>query len=233
MKWKIHFDGTRDESVVFQFLQDIQDQMELAITPEIDVVRGMKILLTGEAREWFRLVAPDTNAWSDFCERLKREFLPRDFAETALDRLKSFKQSEQESIALYVARFNQGAKFLPDKLPVSEKPRIIKRSIRPYYQDKICEKEVNSIDRLLELCDSIDKIRLNIEKFQPQSVTPPEPKLLKCFSCKRPGHLSKNCPEAKSAKCYKCGKSGYIVRTFRPCKSSENSRKTAENSGRR
>jgi hypothetical protein len=46
MKCKIHFDGTRDESVVFQFLQDIQDQMELAITPEIDVVRGMKIYKT-------------------------------------------------------------------------------------------------------------------------------------------------------------------------------------------
>jgi hypothetical protein len=46
-KWKIHFNGTRDESVVFQFLQDVQEQMELANTPKIDVVRDMKILLIG------------------------------------------------------------------------------------------------------------------------------------------------------------------------------------------
>jgi hypothetical protein len=217
---------------VFRFLQGIQDQMELTNTPEIDVVRGMKILLTGEAREWFRLVAPDTNTWSDFCERLKREFLPRDFAETALDRLKAFKQSEQESIALYVARFNQRAKFLPDELPVSDKLTIIKRNIRPYYQDKIWDKEVNSIDRLLELCDSIDKTRLNIEKFQPKSVTAPEPKLVKCFSCKHPGHLWKNCPEAKSVKCFRCGKSGYIVRTCPSSKLPENSGKAPEKSGK-
>jgi hypothetical protein len=210
--------------------------MELTNTPEIDVVRGMKILLTGEAREWFRLVVLETNSWSCFYERLKREFLPKDFAETALNRLKSFKQSEQESIALSVARFNtfdQRAKLLPEELPVSEKLRTIKRNIRPYYQDKIWDKEVNSIDRLFDLYDSIDKTKLKIEKFQPHSVTPSELKLVKCLSCKRPGHLSRNCPQAKSVRCFKCGKSGYTVRTCPSCKSPENSGKTSENSGRR
>jgi hypothetical protein len=109
-----------------------------------------------------------------------------------------------------VARFIQRAKFLPEELPVSEKFKIIKRNIRPYYQNKIWDNEVNSIDRLLDLCNSIGKTKLNIEKFQPHLVTPPKPKLVKCFSCKRTGHLSRNCPEAKSVK---CGKSGYTVRT--------------------
>jgi hypothetical protein len=91
-------------------------------------------------------------------------------------------QAVRAGVDTYVARFNQRAKFLPE-LPVSEKLKIIKRNIRPYYQNKIWDNEVNSIDRLLDLCDSIGKTKLNIEKFQPHSVTPPEPKLVKCFSC--------------------------------------------------
>jgi hypothetical protein len=68
-------------------------------------------------------------------------------AGTALDRLKSFKQSDQESIAPYVARFIQRAKFLPEELPVSEKFKIIKRNIRPYYQTKYgTMKSIPSID---------------------------------------------------------------------------------------
>jgi hypothetical protein len=61
-------------------------------------------------------------------------------------------QAVRAGVDTYVARFNQRAKFLPEELPVSEKLKIIKRNIRPYYQNKIWDNEVNSIDRLLDLC---------------------------------------------------------------------------------
>ena len=90
-KWKLQFDGRRrDVTSVFNFLQDVQDQMEIANVSEQDVVRGIKYLLTGPAREWYRLVQDRVHSWADFCESLQKEFIPRDYVETALDDLKAW-----------------------------------------------------------------------------------------------------------------------------------------------
>ena len=57
---------------------------------EQNVVRGIKYLLTGPAREWYRLVQDRVHSWADFCESLQKEFIPRDYVETALDDLKAW-----------------------------------------------------------------------------------------------------------------------------------------------
>jgi hypothetical protein len=200
-KWKIHFDGsTRDETAVFGFIQEVEDQMEILNITEHEVMHGMKHLLTGEAREWYRLVEGDVRTWSDFCRKLRKEFLPRDYEETALERLKQFKQSPGESATIFIARFNHRAHFLPTALSNERKLEILRRNIRPYYQEKLWDKDINTIQQLINYCDRLDDTRLNVEKFaRGKAKTPnhePERKrtTVTCYRCGKEGHMSRECP---------------------------------------
>ncbi|KAH0816461.1 hypothetical protein GEV33_006330 [Tenebrio molitor] len=130
-----------------------------------EVMHGMKHLLTGKAREWYRLVEGDVRTWSDFCRKLRKEFLPRDYEETALQRLKQFKPSSDESATIFIARFNHRAHFLPTALSNERKLEILRRNIRPYYQEKLWDKDINTIQQLINYCDRLDDTRLNVEKF--------------------------------------------------------------------
>src|SRR5699024_345085 len=135
-------------NAVFDFIQSVEDQMEIVNASEHDVVLGLKHLLTGEAREWFRLVEHDIRTWYEFCRKFRKEFLPRDYVENALERLKQFKQSVGETVTIFIARFIQKAQFLPTPLAEKEKLKILRRNILPFYQEKLWDKEIDSVQQL-------------------------------------------------------------------------------------
>jgi hypothetical protein len=131
---------------------------------------------------------------------MRKEFLPRDYEETALERLKQFKQSPGESATIFIARFNHRAHFLPTALSNERKLEILRRNIRPYYQEKLWDKDINTIQQLINYCDRLDDTRLNVEKFaRGKAKTPnhePERKrtTATCYRCGKEGHMSRECP---------------------------------------
>ncbi|KAH0816647.1 hypothetical protein GEV33_006145 [Tenebrio molitor] len=193
-KWKIHFDGsTRDETAVLGFIQDVDDQMEILDITEHEVMHES-----------------DVRTWSDFCRKLRKELPPRDYEETDLERLKQFKQSSDESATIFIARFNHRAHFLPTALSNERKLEILRRNILPYYQEKLWDKNINTIQQLINYCDRLDDTRLSVEKFARGKAKTPnyEPgrkrTTVTCYRCGKEGHMSRECPmKQKYAKCGK------------------------------
>ncbi|KAH0814473.1 hypothetical protein GEV33_008319 [Tenebrio molitor] len=129
-----------------------------------DLLRHVKLLLKGEALVWYRMVESRISSWYELCERLKEEFLPIGYSETARDKHLNYRQTECQTIGMLLAHFEQLEGYLPQPLAFADKLTVIRRNILSYYQDRLWDKRVNSLDELYRLCRELDATKFNIDR---------------------------------------------------------------------
>jgi hypothetical protein len=136
--WGIAFQGDRkDELSVFDFLEKVSEKCASHDLPQDDLLRHAKMLFRGEALVWYRMIESRVSSWADLCEFLKEEFLPIGYSETARENLLKYRQTERQSVGMFLARFEQLEGYLSTPLPFAEKMAAIQKNILPYYQDRL------------------------------------------------------------------------------------------------
>jgi hypothetical protein len=234
--WGVTFAGDRNnELAVFDFLTHIKEKCATHDISHDDLLRHVKLLLKDEALVWYRMVESRVSSWTELCERFKEEFLPIGYSETARDKLLNYRQTEGQTIGMFLAYFEQLEGYLPQPLAFADKLTAIRRNILPYYQDRLWDKRVNSLDELYQLCRELDATKFNIDRHRTtQAVNSrsrgaseqekPNPKNEpqtnrgpRCFRCRKQGHLAKNCPSVQTIS-FDCGKPGYTRTTCPDCK---------------
>jgi hypothetical protein len=227
--WGIAFQGDRkDELSVFDFLEKVSEKCASHDLPQDDLLRHAKMLFRGEALVWYRMIESRVSSWADLCEFLKEEFLPIGYSETARENLLKYRQTERQSVGMFLARFEQLEGYLSTPLPFAEKMAAIQKNVLPYYQDRLWDKEIASPDDLYRLCRRLDATRFNIDQHvvvqrgassvrtrsekttTASKDTNPSSKDPFCHRCKQAGHEIRNCPSRRDIKCWGCGKSGFM-----------------------
>jgi hypothetical protein len=124
--WGIAFQGDRkDELSVFDFLVEVSEKCASHDLPQDDLLRHAKMLFRGEALVWYRIIESRVSSWADLCEFLKEEFLPIGYSETARENLLKYRQTEGQSVGMFLARFKELEGYLPTLLPFTEKMAAI------------------------------------------------------------------------------------------------------------
>jgi hypothetical protein len=236
--WGITFGGDRkDDLAVFDFIVRINEKCDSLDLPHDALRRHAKLLFKGEALIWFRMIESSVSSWTDICDRLKEEFLPIGYYNTARDKLLNYRQTAGQTIGMFLAKFDQLEGYLPRPLPFEEKMAAIRRNILPYYQDRLWDKEIVSPDELYRLCRRLDATRFNIDQHaatqrntktatnRAEKATPtPDDASSRsrdvfCPRCKNTGHDVRYCPSRPEIKCFGCGKPGYKNFNCPTCKS--------------
>jgi hypothetical protein len=236
--WGITFRGDRkDDLAVFDFIVRIKEKCDSLDLPHDALRRHAKLLFKGEALIWFRMIESSVSSWTDICDRLKEEFLPIGYYDTARDKLLNYHQTAGQTIGMFLAKFDQLEGYLPRPLPFDEKMAAIRRNILPYYQDRLWDKEIVSPDELYRLCRRLDATRFNIDQHaatqrntktttnRAEKATPTRddassrPRDVFCPRCKSTGHDVRYCPSRPEIKCFGCGKPGYKNYNCPTCKS--------------
>jgi hypothetical protein len=174
------------------------------------------------------MVENRVSSWPDLCDRLKEEFLPIGYSDTARENLLRYRQTGGQTIGMFLARFEQLESYLPRPLP-------IRRNILPYYQDRLWDKEVDTPDELYRLCRRLDANRFSIDQHvdaqrRAQShkdraanastapkVTTSRPEEIACPRCKKTGHEVRDCQYTRKIKCFGCGKPDYTITNCPNC----------------
>jgi hypothetical protein len=164
--WSITFQGDRkDDLAVFDFIIQVNEKCTSLDLPHDALRRHAKLLFKGKALIWFRMIESSVSNWTEICERLKEEFLPIGYYDTAQDKLLNYRQTRGQSIGMFLAKFDQLERYLPRPLPFDEKMAAIRRNILPYYyQDRLWDKEIVSPDELYRLCRRLEVTRFNIDQ---------------------------------------------------------------------
>jgi hypothetical protein len=88
------------------------------------------------------------------------------YSEIARDKLLNYRQTEGQTIGMFLAYFEQLEGYLPQPLAFADKLTAIRRNILPYYQDRLWDKRVNSLDELYQLCRELDATKFNIDRHR-------------------------------------------------------------------
>lgn len=230
-KWGIRYKGDkREELGVCEFIQAVEDRMKSRNVSERELMMSVKELLDGDALLWYRLVESRVKTWGELRSELRAEFLPYKYTYSAWEHLTTIKQREQESMSIFIARFTQQASYFEPKLPEQEQLRIIRKNILPDYQEKLWDKEVNSVAALLKYARDMERCwQLTKEftkgerqtgkgelreKFQGNPRREEVPKTerdlatsSRCNYCNKSGHWAAYCP---TIKCFRCGANGHM-----------------------
>jgi hypothetical protein len=135
--WSITFQGDRkDDLAVFDFIIQVNEKCTSLDLPHDALRRHAKLLFKGKALIWFRMIESSVSNWTEICERLKEEFLPIGYYDTAQDKLLNYRQTRGQSIGMFLAKFDQLERYLPRPLPFDEKMAAIRRNILPKKKKK-------------------------------------------------------------------------------------------------
>ncbi|KAH0810551.1 hypothetical protein GEV33_012241 [Tenebrio molitor] len=198
--WSIVFKGDRcNDLAVFDFIVEVNERCASLGLRQDDLLRHAKLLFKGDALIWYRMVENRVSSWPDLCDRLKEEFLPIGYSDTARENLLRYRQTGGQSIGMFLARFEQLESYLPRPLPFPKKmtailiTRIDCGTRKSTLQTSYAQRRVQS-----------HKDRAANASTAPK-VTTSRPEEITCPRCKKTGHEVRDCQYARKIKCFGCG----------------------------
>lgn len=245
-KWTLKFDGTTNKCSVNSFLEQVE---ELSFAREIskkELYRSAVELFTGQALVWYRYARTKCNNWDELIALLRKDFLPPRHDKDLKEQIIARKQGENEPIVIYIAAMENLYSRLIKSVPATERLEVIRENLLPDYHMHLALQNITSIDKLTEVCRSLEDANImkkkNSSQFSRRHVAAMEPDLefnsrpstsrqavrygnqsgkideVRCFQCKQLGHIKRNCKQRKkNPHCYGCGREGIIRPNCEKC----------------
>lgn len=161
-RWGFVFSGeengsNRREVSAPMFLAMLEANREAEGYNYATVLSYMNVLLVGAALTWWTLNRRQMLTAEDFVERFKDEFFASDFESNAYLDLCGYKQKD-ESVMKYLTAFHVRASYCVPYPDEKNLVSILKRNLRPEYQDLVAITKPTTVAQLKKECrDKVDR----------------------------------------------------------------------------
>ncbi|KAF5286316.1 hypothetical protein FQA39_LY04214 [Lamprigera yunnana] len=99
----VTFSGTSDVHGILDVLGDVKEQSAVFGFSQLTLFEDAVELFTGPAIIWYRSIEDTVRSWNDLVEKLKTDFLPRNYDLSLWDEICSRKQGASESSIIDIA----------------------------------------------------------------------------------------------------------------------------------
>ena len=131
---------------------------------ELDLLLGVRSLLSGSALSWFRATKERIFTWKAFKKNIREAYQPGDGDEAILDRIRKMRQKDDETYVLYAARMEDQFRRLEEPLTPKKKVRFLMKGLHVFYKNKICEEDINSEAGLRRACRKWEAAKVEIQR---------------------------------------------------------------------
>lgn len=163
-KWNLVFDGNGS---VTNFLDRVNELCESRRVSRSQLFQSAAELFTGDALIWFRSVRPMLHTWFELEDALKTNFLPHDYETKLWYEIHRRSQGAEEKVVVYIAVMEILFNRLPSKPPESERIRLIKHNLLPYFHPLLAVKSINTLVELIHIYRDLEEAHHCAEQFKP------------------------------------------------------------------
>ncbi|KAH9642304.1 hypothetical protein HF086_009668 [Spodoptera exigua] len=151
------FDGqNRDPEIVESFIDSVEMYKECALVNDDLALRGLPMLLHGEAAVWWRGIRTEVSSWSEAVKRLRSMYGTPCPAHKLYRKIFANEQSEELADSFIVRIRGMIAKF-PYVLPEEAKIDIIYGLLHKRIRKRLPRDTVNSIESLIDKARDIEE----------------------------------------------------------------------------
>ncbi|KAH9642471.1 hypothetical protein HF086_007603, partial [Spodoptera exigua] len=151
------FDGqNRDPEIVESFIDSVEMYKECALVNDDLALRGLPMLLHGEAAVWWRGIRTEVSSWSEAVKRLRSMYGTPCPAHKLYRKIFANEQSEELADSFIVRIRGMIAKF-PYLLPEEAKIDIIYGLLHKRIRKRLPRDTVNSIESLIDKARDIEE----------------------------------------------------------------------------
>lgn len=229
---KISFDGNGS---IVKFLKKITDSWEDYNFADRNKIRALGDLLHGKALTFYEGHEDDWGSWTQCKRALLAAFHSEESEEEVIDKMKTTRMSEQQSLTDYIHEIRATNKQLSDPLSSDTLLRIIKKNMSWKYHS-LLGTSVNIFLSLGELEAAARRADVTVEREKDRQqkqasfknfkaseaeidleVDAMDDRFLVCHNCKEMGHRYVNCGKPKRVTCRKCGMTGFVESNCPKC----------------
>lgn len=240
-KWGVTFSGD-DKSSLNAFLERVNELRVARGISRTALFVSAVDLFQDRALIWYRANREKFTSWDQLVDGLRGEFQPVDYDDRLYEEIRHRTQGPTESIGIFVSIIKNLFARLNTKVPENVQLNVILKNLCPAFQRQLALVDVVSIDQLLQLGRRLEATKSAVDNYTPPSRSSKmlEPDLayvhtesvtvatvmtdarlpvnsVKCWNCRRDGHLAKDCRAPRRVHCFKCGEPDVITRNCRKC----------------
>jgi hypothetical protein len=166
-KWCIKFNGQGDK--LLDFLNEVDFMAEAEGVSDRDLYKSAYHLFEGDALKWYMAFHRSCKSWKQMVMSLKNSYLPKNNDFNELQRIHNRRQYTGENFLTFYSNMEILFNRLSYRVPSTEKLLILRRNMLPYLRTRLSTKHVSCVDRLLDLCKTIEDDNVNSLGYSVQS----------------------------------------------------------------
>ncbi|CAB0043237.1 unnamed protein product [Trichogramma brassicae] len=180
--WNVKFSGWSGIDVE-EFLRRVKECIDSARLSETEVLGSMSELLTGTALRWYRNYKNSWQDWPAFCASARRFFgVMQYFQDSLQTEVSTRTQGSAEPVAEYIICAHGLMNQIEGKWTPEQQLEQLYQNIRPELKKLVPRERVTSVDRLVELARTQERILEDEQSYK--ETPPPEEVFWSEFACK-------------------------------------------------
>ncbi|CAK9799791.1 Activity-regulated cytoskeleton associated protein 1 [Anthophora quadrimaculata] len=217
------FDGTSNRTKVEEFISTISIYKEIENISNENGIKGLPLLLEGEAATWWQGVKAEVTTWTQAMDLLRAAYAPKKPVYAIYAEIFASKQEEHCPTDIFIAQKRALLAELPRKHTEEVQIDMLYSLFKIRTREKILRCSIESFDELINKARALEALEEESRDQQefPSKPAPPASRKISRYSiCRKTGHSHEECRRRKSAehakpeppifRCYGCGKPGVI-----------------------
>jgi len=131
-----------------------------------ELLAGVEGLLEGDVRIWFRETREEFDDWRDFKDRIRQLYDPRETDGVKLERIRKMRQKADEPFEVFKSRVMASVKRMNRRPGDDTLIEILLDGLQLYYQQRICEEDIRSMEDLQRLCRRYEKGKARVQRSE-------------------------------------------------------------------
>ncbi|XP_017473239.1 PREDICTED: uncharacterized protein LOC108364160 isoform X2 [Rhagoletis zephyria] len=197
------YNGERNPSKVEEFIAAISTFKTVEKINDVDAIKGMPMLLEGDAAEWWRGVKDEFADFADVVRRLRESFSPPKPAWRIYSEIFDIKQNKTEPTDTFIRKKRALFSQLQNVPAEAEQLDMLFGMLHAQIRKRVSRQKVSSYEQLLSEAREAEHFvserkTVNCEHV-PKSASVAEV-ALRCNFCRKKGHTLENCFKRQKAK---------------------------------